>query len=90
MIFCITWTYLNHVPMLDHPYIYCKMNAPQNNAQAPRTPQQDTFPLRMSREEAMKGCPGVVRRALILEPRTLLPIGAAGPQGPAPSNVGAP
>jgi hypothetical protein len=76
--------------MLDHPYIYCEMNANQNNAQAPRTPQQDTFPLRMSREEARRGPPPVVRRELCMEPRTLLPIGAAGPQGPAPSNVGAP
>jgi hypothetical protein len=79
--------------MLDHPYIYCEMNANQTNnagAQAPRTPQQDIFPLRMSREEARRGPPPVVRRELCMEPRNTLPIGAAGPQGPTPSNVQAP
>lgn len=69
--------------MLDYPYIYCEMNANQ-------TSPPNTFPLRMPRNEAMQGCPGVVRRELILEPRNTFPIGAAGPQGPAPSNVPAP
>lgn len=77
--------------MLDYPYIYCEMNANQTaNVQAPTTPQQDIFPIRLSREEARKGPPRVARRELILEPRNTLPIGAAGPQGPAPSNVPAP
>jgi hypothetical protein len=77
--------------MLGRPYIYCEMNANQTaNVQAPTTPQQDVVPIRLSREEARKGCPGVVRRELCMEPRNTFPIGAAGPQGPAPSNVPAP